>query len=188
MGISKGQYEIKMTHKEQLDALSYGFKIGCMLVCTLCILTYVCMSSSYNKHTDKFEQNVAGAILSLDDAAVDVRERVKILEDMHKPTRFTITAYTAARDECDVDPGNTALMEEPKAGWTVAVSADYMHMLGKKVYIEGVGVRRINDLMNPRYTKRIDVLVPTKKQARRFGKKENVTVVFLTEEYRYEDQ
>lgn len=89
----------------------------------------------------------------------------------------TATAYTASKDECDGQPHNTALMTRPTVGSTIAVSRDLSYLLGKKVYVEGHGVRRVEDLMNARFKNRIDVLVPDKAYARRFGVKHNIKVV-----------
>ena len=84
---------------------------------------------------------------------------------------LTATAYTARKKETNENPGKTAIMEEPVPGWTVAVSQDLKRWLGKKVYVEGHGVFRVNDLMNKRYEKRIDILKPTVEAANDFGKK-----------------
>lgn len=94
--------------------------------------------------------------------------------------RVTVTAYTASRDECDEDPGNTAIMTKPVVGWTVAVSRDLLEegwTFGRKVWIDGVGVREISDVMNEKWSGRIDVLVGKKKDAKRFGRREGVVAV-----------
>ncbi len=81
----------------------------------------------------------------------------------------TVTAYTNRQCETNSDPGHTATMEDPVAGWTCAVSRDLMHWLGGRVYIDGVGVRRVNDLMNKRFQERVDVFMGTVEEARAFG-------------------
>jgi len=88
----------------------------------------------------------------------------------------TVTAYTARPEETNGDPGNTSFMERPVVGWTVAVSRDLSYLKGQRVYIPGFGVRRVNDLMNSRYTKRIDILVATVEEAKRIGVIENVII------------
>ena len=90
-----------------------------------------------------------------------------------------VSAYTARREETNIDPENTAIMQKPIPGWTIAVSQDLQFLLGKRVYIEGFGVRYVNDLMNVRYTKTIDILVPTVAEARRIGRIEsrNMTLI-----------
>jgi 3D (Asp-Asp-Asp) domain-containing protein len=89
-----------------------------------------------------------------------------------------ITAYSADVNQTDSTPYQTALMERPVVGGTVAVSHDLKQYLGNKVYISGYGVFRVNDLMNRRFTKKIDMFVKDKRTAINFGKKENITVVF----------
>lgn len=84
-------------------------------------------------------------------------------------TDVVITAYTNATNETNSDE-YTALMEKPVSGWTCAVSHDLKHFLGKKVYIEGHGLRYVNDLMNRRFSNRIDLYVGKKSEAREIGK------------------
>lgn len=98
----------------------------------------------------------------------------------HGAKRITVTAYTASVNECNEDPENTAIMTRPIPGWTVAVSRDLLEegwTFGKKIWIEGLGVREIGDLMNNRYEGRIDVLMAKKGNAKRFGLKRDVLVV-----------
>lgn len=90
---------------------------------------------------------------------------------------LTVTAYTAREEETNSDPGNTALMEDPIPGYTVAVSQDLKRWLGKRIYIQGLGVFRVNDLMNKRYEDRVDLLVHSVKQAREFGKQQRKVVL-----------
>lgn len=90
----------------------------------------------------------------------------------------TLTAYSATKDQTDDTPYETALMERPVVGGTVAVSHDLKQYLGNKVYINGHGVFRVNDLMNKRFTRKIDLFVKDRQTAINFGKKENILVVF----------
>ena len=84
------------------------------------------------------------------------------------------TAYTASTDECDGDPTITASMTKVRPG-IIAVSRDLFDqgfVFGKKVYIHGLGIYTIADLMNKRYINRIDVFLGTKKAAKEFGLKQ----------------
>lgn len=94
-----------------------------------------------------------------------------------KYTTLTVTAYTNRPQETN-DCIKTATMEQAVPGWTVAVSRDLIHWLGGRVYIEGVGVRRVNDLMNVRHKRTLDLLVGTVDEAVEWGKKER-TIVYL---------
>lgn len=86
--------------------------------------------------------------------------------------KFTISAYTARKRETNKDPHHTATMEKPIAGWTCAVSQDYVHWLGGRIYIPGVGVRRVNDLMHSRFEKAIDLFMGNTAHAQEFGKRQ----------------
>jgi len=101
-----------------------------------------------------------------------------ILESPLEYLTCSVTAYTNHPNETDKDNLNTATMEKPVPGWTCAVSQDLIHWLGGRIYIQGIGVRKVNDLMNKKYEKSIDLCVGNKKQARRFGRK-TMQAIFL---------
>lgn len=98
-----------------------------------------------------------------------LEQRVAVLEQRLRPLHVTVTHYTASADETDSDPDITAILERPRVGRTVAVSRDLKHLLGKKIYLEGYGIRWVNDLMAKGAKMRVDVLVGTKKGARLSG-------------------
>ena len=102
----------------------------------------------------------------------------QVVPDIYKIYNMSASAYTASIDECNHDIKNTAIMVKPKVGYTVAVSQDYLWMLGKTVYIKGLGVFRVEDLMANRYKNTIDVLVANKEMAKQFGKK-NIELVII---------
>jgi len=87
-----------------------------------------------------------------------------------------VTAYTNRVKECNSDNKRTAILEKPIAGWTCAVSQDLIHWLGGRVYIKGIGVRRVNDLMNARYSKSVDIYMGKVKDAKTFGKQTRMIV------------
>ena len=85
----------------------------------------------------------------------------------------TLTAYTAHSRECDETPDVTAMMVKPRPGRTIAVSRDLFNegwTFGRSVYIAGLGVYVIEDLMHARHIQRIDILMGTVREAREFGK------------------
>ena len=91
-----------------------------------------------------------------------------------QPKELTVTAYTPSTDECDMDPNITASMQKVRPG-TVAVSRDLFNqgwVFGKKIYIEGYGIFEITDLMNKRWIERIDIVMFSKKEAKKFGVKQ----------------
>jgi 3D (Asp-Asp-Asp) domain-containing protein len=111
-----------------------------------------------------------------------LEKKVEKLSRRYQPidiTYVTITAYTPSTNECDNDPLHTAIMTKPRPG-TIAVSRDLLEAgwtFGKRVWIKNHGVFVINDLMNKRYKKRIDIVMFDKNQAIQFGKRESVAVL-----------
>jgi 3D (Asp-Asp-Asp) domain-containing protein len=95
--------------------------------------------------------------------------RREIEQKYQREYHVRATAYTASVDETDSDPMHTALMTRPTPGRTVAVSRDLMHLLGADVYIYGLGVRKVEDLMNERFTNSIDIFMTDKEKAQNFG-------------------
>lgn len=97
------------------------------------------------------------------------------------PVRLvTVTAYNPTEDQCDADPLVAASMRKVRLG-TIAVSRDLFDqgwVFGRKVRIEGIGIFEINDLMNKRFTQRVDIFMWDEDQARQFGKK-NIKVALL---------
>jgi 3D (Asp-Asp-Asp) domain-containing protein len=84
------------------------------------------------------------------------------------------TAFTLSEDETDSDPcvgaGNNNLCEIVKSG--IRVCATRSLPLKTKIIIKGIGTCEILDKTNKKYSDRIDILFPTKKEAFKFGKKE----------------
>jgi len=102
--------------------------------------------------------------------------KTKNVKDIHL---LTVTAYSPRAQETDSTPTITASMKKVKEG-TIAVSRDLFNAgwtFGKEVYITGYGVFTINDLMNKRFEKRIDVFYWNTKKALKFGKKELVVAL-----------
>ena len=84
------------------------------------------------------------------------------------------TAYTAREEECNSQPWVTASGTPSRVG-VIAVSRDIEQIgikLGDLVIIKGMGLFRVEDRMNKRWTNRIDILHANLKAARRFAKRE----------------
>jgi len=113
-----------------------------------------------------------GLVIGFDFASRNITPIVetKVEYRYHKPrvSKLTVTAYSLRHKECDNDLKHTALMRKPIPGFTAAISRDNLHLLGKKVYVEGYGVWKVTDVMNERYSNRIDLLMPTK-EAEKFN-------------------
>lgn len=81
----------------------------------------------------------------------------------------TCTVYNAVQEQTNSDPSHTASMfkldlKNPYKHKIIAVSRDLLNKfpMGTKVLIEGTkydGIYTVQDKMNKRYTKRIDILI-----------------------------
>jgi len=106
----------------------------------------------------------------------DLLERNQVLEMQLASSvvrEVTVTGYTPTKKECDDDPTIAASMNLVRPG-TVAVSRDLFDrgwVFGRKIYIAGHGIYKINDLMNSRHKNRIDVFFGKEKEAKKFGVK-----------------
>lgn len=95
--------------------------------------------------------------------------------------RLTATAYCPLCGSDDGQPQSSALGGPVRPGHTIAVSQDLKRLLGRKVYIVGLGLRFVEDLMHPRHSKRIDLCLQSRSQALEFGVKK-LEVVVLDDE------
>lgn len=102
-------------------------------------------------------------------------------ENTHK---VTATVYNAVPAQCNNDPGHTASMfkldlKDPYKHRIIAISRDLKKdfPFGTKVRITGVGnyngIYIVQDVMNKRYTKTIDILINIDMK---IGKWYNVTI------------
>jgi 3D (Asp-Asp-Asp) domain-containing protein len=95
----------------------------------------------------------------------------------------TCTVYNAVPEQTNSDPGHTASMfklnlNNPYSHRIIAVSRDLLKKfpMHSKVRIEGTkydGIYTVEDKMNKRYSKRIDILINTNMS---IGKWSNVTI------------
>jgi len=86
--------------------------------------------------------------------------------------QVTATGYTARKEECDDNPETTANGTPSRVG-VIAISRDLEKeiglSLGQFVLIEGYGLFKIEDRMNSRWKRRIDILHGNLKAAQLFG-------------------
>lgn len=78
----------------------------------------------------------------------------------------TVTAYSAEESQTDSTPTQTAFMTKVRHG-TIAVSRDLNEAgwtAGKLVYISGLGVYRVNDLMHQRKRLQLDIFMWSRAQ------------------------
>jgi 3D (Asp-Asp-Asp) domain-containing protein len=88
----------------------------------------------------------------------------------------TVTGYSSTPDQTDTTPFITASNTRVRRG-IVAMSRDLLREFtpgapfsyGDKVELEGVGVFTVEDTMNPRFDKRIDIWFSSRAAARQWG-------------------
>ena len=119
---------------------------------------------SYHQHYKRISEERAEIIKKYE------AERTQIVD---------ISYYTKSVDETDSTPNQSAILTFARPGFTVAASHDLKWMLGHYIYIYGKGVFYVEDLMNERWTKKIDILVSSKKEAYNRGLLKNKEVVVL---------
>jgi 3D (Asp-Asp-Asp) domain-containing protein len=94
--------------------------------------------------------------------------RINIMIETITPEIVTLTTYRANAAETDSTPNITASgfkITNPKKHRIIAVSRDLKkkYKFGQKIIIVGAGkydgTYRVHDVMNKRYTKRIDILI-----------------------------
>ena len=77
-----------------------------------------------------------------------------------------VTAFVARGHE------QTSFGTRPIPGYTVAVSRDLRHLVGRKIYIKGIGSRYVESVTHKRLRKTVDLLVSSLSEAKRFGRKD----------------
>jgi len=95
----------------------------------------------------------------------------------------TLTAYTAGYESTGKTPGHpeygiTASGAKVKENYTIAVDPKVIP-LGTLVYIDGIGIRKAEDVGSAIKGNKIDVYIPDLEEALEFGVKKNVKVYVL---------
>jgi len=112
-----------------------------------------------------------------------IQSKEKKLDKINK-INVTLTGYHPWSNGINSNgyPQTTATMTFPVPGWTCAISSELVDRgwLGKKIYIEGIGVFKAEDRMNCNLNGlRIDLCMGSQQQALDFGKKDNVLAITL---------
>jgi 3D (Asp-Asp-Asp) domain-containing protein len=109
-----------------------------------------------------------------------VKYPIKAKDKIHMiHNKMSVSAYSVRKTKSKKHQRLTATQTPPIVGLTVAISRDKKHLLGRTVWIDGVGTREITDLMGRQWTNKMDVLVATRKDAKAFGLKKKVRVILL---------
>lgn len=164
---------------------------NCLVAITAISLGFNSMHSDHQQDIQQLEYHYNGRIAQLEQEKDQIdaeyvaqlenlireKEALKEVVVKSKVIKTGVSAYTASRGETDGDPSKTATMSKPIPGRTCAVSRDLKHLLGKRIYVDGVGVREVNDLMPKRFIKSVDLCVVSKSQALDFGKTDKKIIV-----------
>ncbi len=132
-------------------------------------------------------QNLKRSVSLYESKEIYLRRIIKSKEkeiDTIAKTNVTLTAYHPWSDGINSDgyPQKTATMTTPVVGRTCAISSGLVHKgwLGKKIYIEGMGVFKAEDRMNSSLSGlRIDLCMGSLEEALNFGKKKNILAATL---------
>ena len=105
-------------------------------------------------------------------------EKLKNQLDSLTSKQLTITAYSPEKSQTDSTPFTTACMTKVKNG-IVAVSQDLFNAgwsCGKKIFIKGIGIKTIQDVMHKRKKDQIDIFYFKTSEAKEFGVQKNIVV------------
>lgn len=88
--------------------------------------------------------------------------------------QFQITAYRSVPEQTDSSPFHTSIGEHV-CGDGIAVSQDLIASgrvkYGDWLYVEEIGFKRVNDVMNKRHINRLDIWVPSWLEEHKFHQK-----------------
>ena len=115
----------------------------------------------------------ARAALDVAMRTFETRRAGELFAPYPEPRLFTVTvtAYSPTPDQTWGDPFIGAMGRRVRPGKTLAVSHDLKHLLGSRVYVEGIGYLVAEDLMHPRWENRVDLCLRTRGRAEAFGVK-----------------
>lgn len=168
--------ELTLTDEEWKDILKMTPQI---LLLTIALFATPFLFDNFFSFLEKNEIIMKKYENAVNEYEILVNRHNNLVKEYRKLTELknvSITAYSTSISETDNTPNKTAIMERPIPGYTCAVSKDLSYLLGCKIYIENLGVFKVNDLMNKRFSKRID-LCKGREDAIKFGKKSKDIVV-----------
>ncbi len=139
----------------------------------------------YSQNLDTLEEQIDFLKQKIDELETRLRDIQDGLEDLLETfdmaDTYTITAY-APLDPSAVygldyigDPTITASGDKPVPGQTVAASKDIP--FGTMVWIEGIGIRTVNDRGGAIKRGRLDLCMATKEEALQFGRQRRKVII-----------
>ena len=154
------------------------------IIIALCIFNIIGVFTifKYRNSIEKLNIEIANIEQSIDikiskiQKSISDQKRIKII-------KATITAYSPHIEQTDDSPYTTAFLKkvDPKyVACSRTILYDLKWPVGSKIYIEGVGIRIIGDLMNKRFKdNRFDLFMWKKEDAIKYGIKKNINVILL---------
>jgi len=143
--------------------------------------------ASYNDVTHQAELEAKQSMIEAQAAKIEQLKQIvsqalaqEYIDQPLESMQVTATAYSARKEECNAQPWITASGTPSRVG-VVAVSRDLEELgvqLGDFVIIKGMGLFRVEDRMNKRWKKRIDILHANVEAARIFSKRK-VEIMWL---------
>lgn len=181
----------KIQNKPEYDFSEYNV-IRAIIFTVIAAIIFTCGFIYQHNQNDIVQQNQLARFkqISQTEAAWHTYWEYKAKQlqeviDAHQASKIhivDISAYTPRAKECDSTPDVTAIMKKSRPGYTIAVSHDLKWMLGHRVYIYGYGVYVVEDLMNERYTNRVDIMMDDVEKALKFGVKHKQELIVLGKE------
>ena len=180
-------------HRNSREAGTSAFSFIRSAALYLVILAVVCSafiafnSSDVQSRQTQMSLSDHAALVDIKQAIIDRQNQtISRLEDILsyaigekydgqgvKTMTVTATAYTARKEECNAQPWITASGTPSRVG-VIAVSRDMEELgigMGDVVIIKGMGLFRVEDRMNKRWEKRVDILHANLQAAKLFAKK-----------------
>ena len=99
-------------------------------------------------------------------------------------TEVAVSAYPSTRDQTDDTPWQTADGSNVMVG-QIAVSRDLINKgvkFGSVVYLEGLGVFRVTDVMAPRWKNKVDIWCADRTACKVFGNRNHITMIWMRKE------
>ncbi len=137
-----------MFNKDKISDIVYIIKIGIFI--SVIISPFIFAMYSVVNVYDHFEE-----LTALSDTVKSQCQQISELSelsDMIRPRNVKLTYYIPERGgiNSDSDPDKTATMTTPVPGRTIAISRSLQDAgwFGKRIYIQGIGVRVAEDLLS----------------------------------------
>jgi 3D (Asp-Asp-Asp) domain-containing protein len=132
------------------------------------------MTAFQGKQQKLLKTALAESLIRIEELETTLDSKQQLVESLQRGRMLRVTAYSAEPEQTDDTPNITASNNPVRRG-IVAVSRDLFESgwtFGRRVFVEGLGVFTIDDLMHKRKREQIDIFMHDTDQALRFGRQE----------------